>query len=119
MMTGLTEQIADCIDAKQKDVIRIEATAERLTNKYRFLLVGGACLLYLVPTIELTRRKLIWTDEFFTLFLGRLNASELWTALLTGGDQHPPPFYLMHHLFLRAFGENPFPCGCRLCSGSF
>ena len=107
-MTGLTEQIADWVDAKQKNVIRIEATAERLTNKYRFLLVGGACLLYLVPTIELTRRKLIWTDEFFTLFLGRLNASELWTALLTGGDQHPPPFYLMHHLFLRAFGENPF-----------
>jgi dolichyl-phosphate-mannose-protein mannosyltransferase len=108
MIIGLTEEIADWIDAKQKNVIRIEATAERLTNKYRFLLVGGACLLYLVPTIELTRRKLIWTDEFFTLFLGRLNASELWTALLTGCDQHPPPFYLMHHLFLRAFGENPF-----------
>ena len=58
-------------------------------------------LLYLTVTVELARRKLIWTDEFFTLFLGRLNASELWTALLTGGDQHPPPFYLMHHLFLR------------------
>jgi len=108
MTAGITERTADWIDVKQRNIIRIEATAERLTNKYRFLLVGCILGLYLVPTIELARRKLIWTDEFFTLYLSRLNARQLWAALLTGGDQHPPGFYLLHHLFLRSFGENPW-----------
>jgi hypothetical protein len=93
---------------KFSNLTRLESTVEHLTQRYRALIIGGVLLLYLTVTVELARRKLIWTDEFFTLFLGRLNASELWSALLTGGDQHPPPFYLMHHLFLRTFGENPF-----------
>jgi hypothetical protein len=108
MIAGLAERTSDRIDVRQKDIIRIEATVERLINKCRFLLLVGACLLYLVPTIELARRKLIWTDEFFTLYLSRLNARQLWAALLAGGDQHPPGFYLLHHMFLRSFGENPW-----------
>ena len=27
---------------------------------------------------------------------------------MTGGDEHPLPFYLLHHFFLRTFGENPW-----------
>jgi hypothetical protein len=108
MIAGHIERTAGWIDADQKHAIGFEGTAERLTNRYRFLLIGGICLVYLVATLELARRKLIWTDEFFTLYLGRLNAGELWRALVIGGDSHPPSFYLMHHVFLRIFGENPW-----------
>jgi len=108
MIAGTTERTAGWVDANQKKVVRFEGTAERFTNKYRFLLIGGVSVLYFVATFELAGRKLIWTDEFFTLYLSRLNPRELWAALLTGGDQHPPSFYLMHHMFLRSFGENPW-----------
>jgi hypothetical protein len=87
---------------------RFETTVDRLNHKYRILIIGCVSVVYLAVTLELSRRKLIWTDEFFTLFLGRLNAGELWRALVMGGDSHPPSFYLMHHLFLRVFGENPW-----------
>ena len=87
---------------------RFETTVDRLNHKYRILIIGCVSVVYLAVTLELSRRKLIWTDEFFTLFLGRLNASELWTALVSGGDSHPPSFYLMHHMFLRLFGESHY-----------
>lgn len=89
-------------------IANLEAAIECLTNRFRFLLLGSFCLFYLVVTFASTGRKLIWTDEFFTLYLSRLGARDLWAALLTGGDQHPLPFYLLHHLFLRTLGENPW-----------
>ncbi|MGI8959996.1 MAG: glycosyltransferase family 39 protein [Bryobacteraceae bacterium] len=85
-----------------------ENALERFAEKYRLLLVGAVSILYLAATVQLAKAKLIWTDEFFTLYLGRLGPRELWNALLTGGDQHPPPFYLIHNLFLRIFGEHPW-----------
>jgi hypothetical protein len=108
MIAATTERTAGWVDANQKKVVRFEGTAECFTNKSRFLLIGGVSVLYVVLTIQLAKRKLIWTDEFFTLYLSRLDPRELWAALLTGGDQHPPTFYLMHQLFLRNFGENPW-----------
>ncbi len=51
--------------------------------------------------------KVIWTDEFFTLYLSRLpRLADVSSALMTGGDQHPLPFYLIHGVFLHIFGES-------------
>lgn len=108
MIASIAEKAAHWIDDSQEQLVGFEDTVERISNKYRLLLIGGVSLLYLVVTIELAGRKLIWTDEFFTLYLGRLNARELWTALVMGGDSHPPSFYLMHHMLLRTFGESPW-----------
>ena len=107
MIGEITQRTATRTGANQ-EIIAFERTAEGLTTRYRFLLIGGICLVYLTVTLELARRKLIWTDEFFTLYLSRLNPRDLWGALLTGGDQHPPAFYLLHQLFLRSLGENPW-----------
>jgi Dolichyl-phosphate-mannose-protein mannosyltransferase len=85
---------------------RFEHIAHHVTNNYRYLVLVAIAAIYLIITVQLARAKLIWTDEFFTLYLSRLNFRELWSALLTGGDQHPPPFYLLHHFFLSIFGEN-------------
>ncbi len=89
-------------------LVRLESIAARVTAKYQVCFVGGILGLYLVLTVRLAQLKPIWTDEFFTLYLSRLGPAQLWRALLTGGDQHPPPFYLLHHVFLRSLGEVPW-----------
>ena len=94
--------------ARSNHIANLEAAIEYLTNRFRFLLLGSFCLFYLVVTFATIGRKLIWTDEFFTLYLSRLGVRDLWAALMTGGDQHPLPFYLLHHFFLRVLGENPW-----------
>ena len=90
---------------RQERGARLEHFARQVTDKYRLLIIVALVVVYLVVTVQLARAKLIWTDEFFTLYLSRLSLRELWSALLTGGDQHPPPFYLAHHFFLSLFGE--------------
>jgi len=108
LIARITEKAAHWIEDSQERLVRFEGTAERISNRYPLLLIGGISALYLVVTIELARRKLIWTDEFFTLFFGRLSAGELWKALVMGGDSHPPSFYLMHHILFRTIGEQPW-----------
>jgi hypothetical protein len=64
-------------------------------------------VLYIVPNVVLARNKLIWDDEFFTLYLSKTASwSELWRALSTGADQHPPSFYYLTHLIFKIFGTS-------------
>jgi hypothetical protein len=62
---------------------------------------------YIGPTVALAREKLLWDDEFFTLYLSK---TETWNALLaamsTGADQHPPSFYYLTHGILQAMGTS-------------
>jgi hypothetical protein len=90
-----------------RERVGLERKLEDLLRRRR-LLVGIVLLsLHLVLTCRLAMEKIIWTDEFFTLYLSRLVSwSDLSSALMTGGDQHPPLFYLIHALFLRMFGES-------------
>lgn len=104
----VSERLHRWVRNTQERLGRVENTTERLANKHSLLLVGGLSVLYLAATVQLAKTKLIWTDEFFTLYLSRLSLRDLWNALLTGGDQHPPPFYLLHHLFLHVLGEHPW-----------
>src|SRR5215469_10876401 len=51
---------------------------------------------YIWPTTTLARNKLLWDDEFFTLYLSKTKTwNELITAMATGADQHPPSFYYL------------------------
>lgn len=62
-------------------------------------------VVYIIPNVVLARQKLIWDDEFFTLYLSKTaNWSELWRALSTGADQHPPSFYYLTHLIFKVAG---------------
>jgi hypothetical protein len=61
-------------------------------------------VLYLLPTLWLAKSKLFWDDEFFTLYLARADWRSLLTALATGADQHPPPFYYLTHWIIQFFG---------------
>jgi hypothetical protein len=84
------------------------ALTERLRGAAasRALIYAAFTALYLVPTLWLAWGKLIWDDEFFTLYLARAGWRSLLTALATGADQHPPPFYYLTHWVLQLFGMN-------------
>lgn len=108
-MTGVpAEGKAEWIRYQREGSARLERIVAAATDKHRWLLVIMIAVLYLAVTVQLAQAKQIWTDEFFTLFLSRLGLRELWSALLTGGDQHPPPFYLVHHAVFSLFGERPW-----------
>ncbi len=62
-------------------------------------------LAYIIPNVVLARQKLLWDDEFFTLYLSKAASwSDLWSALSTGADQHPPSFYYLTHLIFKVAG---------------
>jgi hypothetical protein len=64
---------------------------------------------YLIPNIWLARHKLMWDDEFFTFYLSNTKSwSDLWRALSTGADQHPPSFYYLTHLIFKVVGTSHF-----------
>lgn len=66
--------------------------------------ISALTLLYLAVTVKIASRRLLWEDEFFTLYLSKVSFGETWSALLTGADQHPPLFYALTHFCLSVFG---------------
>jgi hypothetical protein len=62
---------------------------------------------YVPLTVLIARHKLLWDDEFFTLYLSRPSSlSGILNALNTGADQHPPPFYFLIHQITAALGPS-------------
>ena len=78
----------------------------RQASASRALVYATFTVLYLVPTLWLAWGKLMWDDEFFTLYLSRVGWRSLLTGLATGADQHPPPFYYLTHWVFQLFGMN-------------
>jgi Dolichyl-phosphate-mannose-protein mannosyltransferase len=67
--------------------------------------IAAFSAIYFPPTLWLAAHKLLWDDEFFTLYISSVPRwSEIIRALSTGADQHPPSFYYLTHLFITAFG---------------
>lgn len=86
----------------------LNALTERLRRAAasRALVFVAFTVIYLVPTLWMASAKLIWDDEFFTLYLARADWRSLLSALATGADQHPPPFYYLTHWVFHLFGMN-------------
>jgi hypothetical protein len=74
------------------------------------LLAVGVCgLIYTLIAYLAIESKMLWDDEFFTYYISRSpNISQIWSALATGADQHPPFFYLLTHASMRLLGESHF-----------
>jgi Dolichyl-phosphate-mannose-protein mannosyltransferase len=70
------------------------------TAKALFLLVYT--IQYYAYAITMAVRRPMWTDEFFTLSLARLDGFEkIWSALLVGPDLNPPIFHYVASLLLK------------------
>lgn len=97
----------DKLTAWDRAIERAESAADRIASKSAVVLAAFTILFFAI-TIELASRKLLWDDEFFTLYLSMTSGwHSLMQALSTGADQHPPSFYLLTHAVLRLFGTTP------------
>ncbi|MDQ3753205.1 MAG: glycosyltransferase family 39 protein [Acidobacteriota bacterium] len=66
-------------------------------------------ILYWAVTYVLTTRKLMWNDELYTYYIARLpTMADVWAALMAGGEQTPPFFYVITRLSFALFGVNNF-----------
>jgi len=73
----------------------------------RYLLIGGLTVLYAVSTYVLAARKLMWNDELYTYYIALLpTMADVWAALMAGGEQLPPFFYVVTRASLALFGVN-------------
>jgi 4-amino-4-deoxy-L-arabinose transferase-like glycosyltransferase len=85
-----------------------ESFAVRL-EKNRLLLIAGFSVLYWIFTYVLAGRKLLWNDELFTYYIARLpTMTDVWGALMSGGEQLPPFFYVLTRASTALFGLNDF-----------
>lgn len=84
--------------------------AEVLRNvceRHRVLLLAVVSFVYFATTSLLASRKPMWNDELFTYFIAQApTLSGIWSALLTGADQNPFPFYVLTRWSLALFGVN-------------
>jgi hypothetical protein len=80
-------------------------TLQDMCDRRRLLLLGMVSFLYFVATSVLASRKPMWNDELFTYFIAQApTISGIWSALLTGADQNPFPFYVLTRGSLALFG---------------
>lgn len=90
---------------RQTILTRIDRLASTIENKAWPLAIFLAA--YLPLTALIARHKLIWDDEFFTLYISRASSmGEILKALATGADQHPPLFYFLVHEVMAALGPS-------------
>ncbi len=76
-------------------------------ERRRLLLLGAVSFVYFAATSVLASRKPMWNDELFTYFIAQApTLSGIWSALLTGADQTPFPFYVLTRWSLALFGVN-------------
>lgn len=84
---------------------QLEKIAEAFEARGSFLVFAIFVPIYLGITSTIARHKLIWDDEFFTLYLSRPHTmAQMLEGLKTGADQHPPLFYYLIHQVTALFG---------------
>ena len=62
--------------------------------------------LYLLITIPIASKRLLWNDELFTLTISRQSFHEMWRLLNTGADQLPPAFCAISHAAFALWGPH-------------
>ncbi|HEY8559752.1 MAG TPA: glycosyltransferase family 39 protein [Pyrinomonadaceae bacterium] len=85
---------------------RLERLADEL-EKRNGLMLSVFFALYALVTYYSSRRKFMWNDELYTYYIARLPAmSDVWNALMTGGEQLPPFFYVVTRSAIGFFGDS-------------
>jgi hypothetical protein len=80
-------------------------TMREACERHRLLLLMAVSCVYFAATSVLALRKPMWNDEMFTYFIAQApTLSGVWSALLTGADQNPVPFYMVTRWSLAVFG---------------
>lgn len=84
---------------------RVAEAIRDYCERRKLLLLCGVSIVYLGSTCLLASRKPMWIDELFTYYISGLpTISDIWSALLTGGEQIPPLFHIITRVSLSLFG---------------
>ena len=81
----------------------LERIVEFVHRRTRLLLVVFSLACFAGMVVFAARRPM-WVDEYLTFYLAQLPTSEVWKALLTGAESHPPPFLFLTHAVVTVFG---------------
>lgn len=83
-----------------------ESLAKKL-EKNKLLLISGFTVFYSVCTYAFAKRQFLWNDELYTYYIALLpTMSDVWGALMAGGEQLPPFFYIVTRAAIALFGVN-------------
>jgi len=81
---------------------RLEEIANAIERRFAFWPFLVFFPVYFSIAFMEAKRKLMWDDEFFTLYISRANGMKgMLYVLMTGADQHPPLFYYLTHQVMR------------------
>jgi Dolichyl-phosphate-mannose-protein mannosyltransferase len=90
-----------------QDLDQVGEALREFCERRKVLLLCVFSVAYLSATCLLASRKPMWNDELFTFYISRLpSVSDIWSALLTGGEQIPPFFHLITRISFSLFGVN-------------
>src|SRR5689334_24451426 len=85
---------------------RVDRVASAIENS-RIWPLAIFLAIYFPLTAFLASNKLIWDDEFYTVYISRVSGlSEILKALATGAEQHPPLFFVLVHHIMAVFGPS-------------
>jgi hypothetical protein len=99
----ISEIAANRLNSLPNFVLRGMRAFERFASSPLLIIVVFS-LVYFGPTVWIAAHKLLWDDEFFTLYISATPGwHEIINAISTGADQHPPSFYYLTHIFFDAF----------------
>jgi hypothetical protein len=90
---------------------RLGFTPDRLAylvEKRTPILIAAFVIGYLGIMFHFAPHRSLWIDEYLTFYLARLPLPEIWKALLTGAESHPPSFLILTHASMSLFGSGPF-----------
>jgi hypothetical protein len=92
-----------------KQLFRLIKVFSLSLEKNKLLLLGTFTIMYLVVTYILSKHKPLWNDELYTYYIARLpKMNDVWGALMSGGEQLPPFFYVVTRISTSLFGLNTF-----------
>ena len=83
-----------------------------VAERHTLPLLGAFSGVYLALMLHFAPRRPMWIDEYLTFYLARLPLPDLWSALSTGAESHPPTFLLLTGASMKLFGSDLF--GLRL-----
>ena len=91
----------------QDQLVQVGEAISEFCEDRTLLLLCAFSSVYFLTTCALATQKPMWNDELFTFYISRLpSTSDIWSAVLTGGEQIPPVFHIITRISMFLFGVN-------------